>query len=440
MARILVADDEEGVRSYIAEALELAGHEVTQAENGEAALRLASEKAFDLLITDLRMPRLDGMALIRSLRPQQPELEVVVLTAHGAVDSAVEAMKLGAFDYLQKPIDSPAQIRLIVERALERRQLLTLREQTAREKGDEIALAYGDAAMAAVVDALRKVSATDATVLLVGESGTGKEIAARSIHRWSRRAEGPFVAVNCAALAETLIESELFGHEKGSFTGATERRRGRIELADGGTFFLDEVAELKPPLQAKLLRVLEERSFERVGGARNITANVRWIAAANRDLPEMIKEGSFRADLYHRLAAFPVKLPPLRQRRADIAPLTDALLHRASANLGVPRAELTEEARALLSNAEWPGNIRELANVIERALILSGGGVIGAEHLTLEPEPSSSAAAAGTLAALEREAIERALQNAGGNRRIAAERLGIGLRTLYEKLKRYGVD
>jgi two-component system response regulator FlrC len=440
MARILVADDEDGIRLYLAQSLELDGHTVAQAEDGEAALRLVAEQAFDLLITDLRMPNVDGMTLVRSARAQQPEMEVVVLTAHGAVETAVEAMKLGAFDYLQKPIASPAQIRLIAARALERRQLLNLREQAAREAADEPPLTYGDPAMAPVVDALQKVSATDATVLLVGESGTGKEVAARALHRWSRRAAGPFVAVNCAALAESLIESELFGHEKGAFTGATDRRRGRIELADGGTFFFDEIGELKPALQAKLLRVLETRAFERVGGARAIGVDVRWVAATNRDLAAMMKDGGFRVDLYHRLAGFPIRLPPLRSRRTDILPLTEALLTRACAALGVPRVAVDDEARAALVRAAWPGNIRELANVIERAVILSAGAPVGPEHLMLEVAPETSAEAPGTLAALERAAIEHALNEMGGNRRLAADRLGIGLRTLYDKLKRYGLD
>ena len=440
MARILVADDEEGVRTFIAESLALDGHQVAEAGNGEAALQQLNARTFDLLITDLRMPNVDGMTLVRSVRAQQPELEVIVVTAHGSVETAVEAMKLGAFDYLQKPIDSPAEIRLLAARALERRHLLAFREKTVREASGEVALTYGDPVMLPVVDALRKVAATDATVLLVGESGTGKEVAARAIHRWSRRANEPFVAVNCAALAESLIESELFGHEKGAFTSAVDRRRGRIELADCGTFFLDEVGELKPGMQAKLLRVLEQRRFERLGGARTIEVDVRWIAATNRDLDGMMKDGSFRVDLYHRLATFPVHLPPLRARAQDVVPLAQVLLARASAGLGRPPAQLSEEALGLLRQADWPGNIRELANVLERALILSGEQTIGPEHIGLEPAAVDASAGTGTLAGLERQAIEQALRELQGNRRLAAERLGIGLRTLYDKIKRYGLE
>src|SRR5262249_38330867 len=273
-------------------------------------------------------------------------------------------------------------------------------------------------------------------------SGVGKEVAARAVHAWSERAAGPFVAVNCAALAETLLESELFGHEKGAFTGASARRRGRIELAEGGTFFLDEVAELRPELQAKLLRVLQERHFERVGGTQSIAANVRWIAATNRDLPPALQAGRFREALYHRLAVFPVRLPPLRERRSDILPLAEELLARVGHDLG-RRPRLGAAARERLLAAPWPGNVRELANALERAVILADGDEIGPEHLVLEPAHAAPAATPDgvrSLAELEREAIERALAAVGGNRKEAAERLGIGLRTLYDKLKRYRLE
>jgi two-component system, NtrC family, response regulator AtoC len=284
VARILVADDEPGLRAFAAEVLQDDGHVVVQAADGvEAAQRLARE-SFDLLITDLKMPRLDGLALLRQARLEQPEMEVIMLTAYGSVDTAVEAMKLGAFDYLQKPIAGPAQLRLLVSRALERRQLLAARDRAVRDAPALPPLTYGDPAMIPVVEALRKVARTDASVLLLGESGTGKEVAARTLHAWSARAQRPFVAVNCASIPETLLESELFGHERGAFTGASSARRGRIELAEGGTFFLDEIGEMTPALQAKLLRVLEDRRYERVGGTRTIEADVRWIAATNRDI------------------------------------------------------------------------------------------------------------------------------------------------------------
>jgi two-component system response regulator FlrC len=307
--------------------------------------------------------------------------------------------------------------------------------------------------MAKVMAALERVARTDATVLLLGETGTGKEVAARTLHAASARASRPFVAVNCAALSEALLESELFGHEKGAFTGASSQRRGRLELAEGGTFFLDEIGELKHDLQAKLLRVLQERRFERIGGTRTLSADVRWIAATNRDLRAMLEAGTFREDLYHRLAVFPIRLPPLSERRADILPLADTLLRRIGAELGRTALHLNADARALLLGAELRGNIRELKNVLERAAILSDDGGIGAEHLWLDPsavtrergsspalrDSTRNAAPATSLEELERHAIEQALTDSKGNRRRAAEQLGIGLRTLYEKLKRYGL-
>ncbi len=442
MARILVADDEQGLREFVSEALEDDGHSVIAVADGEEAARLISRESFDLLITDLRMPRMDGLAVLRHARAEQPEMEVILLTAHGSVESAVEAMKLGAFDYLEKPISSPRELRLLASRALERRTLLAARERAAREAERLPPLSYGDPAMTPVVDALRKVAPTNASVLLIGESGTGKEVAARTLHAWSGRAGGPFVAVNCAALPETLLESELFGHEKGAFTGATASRRGRIELADGGTFFLDEIGEMKPEVQAKLLRVIQDRRFERVGGSRTIEADVRWVAATNREPNELRSSGALREDLYHRLAVFPIHLPPLRDRPLDILPLAENLLRRLGAQMGRAHLELDDDARRLVQHHSWPGNVRELANALERAAILSTGPRVRAADFQLGNgvAPSRAAphgAAPRELAAIERDAIAQALAATGGNRREAAERLGIGLRTLYDKLKRY---
>jgi two-component system response regulator FlrC len=441
VALVLVADDEEGLRSFIAEALESEGHEVVTVADGAEAIATTARRAFDVVVTDLKMPRADGLAVLDHVRAEQPDVEVIVLTAHASVETAVAAMKRGAFDYLQKPLGSPDELRLLVARALERRSLVKTRERVAAELPGELPLTYGDAAMVPVVESLRKVAPTNACVLLLGESGTGKEVAARAVHRWSHRSAGPFVAINCAALAENLLESELFGHEKGAFTGATAVRRGRLELAEHGTFFLDEIGDLKPDLQAKLLRVLQEREFERVGGSRTFKADVRWVAATNGDLQAMTRDGSFREDLFHRLAVFPVRIPPLRERRGDIVPLARTLLRGVAGGVGRPELTLDVSAERRLEAGSWSGNVRELRNVLERAAILAEGPALRAEDLPMEGAPAAvtSADKPVRLADMEREAIVRALAEEGGNRRRAAERLGMGLRTLYEKLNKFGL-
>ena len=443
MARILIADDEEGIREFVADALDMDGHRVATAADGDEAAALLDREAFALLITDLKMPGRDGLALLTKVRAEQPEVEVILLTAHGTVGTAVEAMKRGAFDYLQKPVASPGALRMLVRRALEHRQLIAERDRAALDLRPQPQLTWGAPSMVPVVSALRRVARTQATVLLTGQSGVGKEVAARTIHAWSPRAAGPFVAINCAALPEALLESELFGHEKGAFSGAHARRRGRIELAGGGTFFLDEIGEMAPKLQAKLLRVLQERTYERVGGERTLEADVRWIAATNRDLIAQIEEGAFREDLYHRLAVFPVELPPLRDRTEDIVPLARELMAYIARDLGIAPLNLTPDAESALQHTDWPGNVRGLRNALERAAILCDGDTLTADQITIagpRQRPANAASRAQSLDDIEREATVAALADLGGHRRKAAERLGIGLRTLYDKVKKYGLE
>lgn len=439
---ILVADDEAAQRQLMRAVLEK-DFAVVAAANGEEARQLLTQRKFDLVITDERMPAMSGSELLRWMKENAPETPVVVLTAFGSIQTAVEAIKLGAADYLTKPLKSPDELRLVVSRVLEQR-LLQNEKAVQRAESEGLFPTAGIVAesqsMKTALELGTRVAAQTTTVLLTGESGTGKEVLARFVHRASPRSEAPFVAINCAALSETLLESELFGHEKGAFTGAVQTRQGRFELAHGGTLFLDEIAEMNSDLQAKLLRVLQEREFERVGGTRTITVDVRVIAATNRDLASFMKSGRFRGDLYYRLNVFPIHLPPLRERKEDIVPLADHFLAKFIKRMGIGPKRLTAEAQSVLSHYEWRGNVRELQNAIERALIIARSDEITPVELPVQiPPPSAEVEATDTLADIEKMAILRALESNQGDRRRTAEQLNISLRTLQYRLKEYGV-
>jgi DNA-binding NtrC family response regulator len=443
-ASILVVDDEPAMRLLVAAILKDEGHDVTAAANGEEALQLIERRHYHLIISDLRMPGMSGVDLLERVKQGDPETAVILLTAFGTVEGAVEAMRKGAAHYLLKPLANPDELRLAVRRVLEERRIAdeatTLRQATEAvfPFGEIIA---GDSQMQAALDLARTVAPTDSTALITGETGTGKELIARAIHHWSGRSSQAFVAVNCAALAESLLESELFGHEKGAFTGAVAQRRGRFELAHGGTLFLDEVGEMSPALQAKLLRVLQDGTLERVGGTKTVTVDVRVIAATNRDLAQMVGARAFREDLFYRLSVFPIHLPPLRERPSDIPSLAEHILRQVTRRLGKRITGFSKEAVSLLREYGWPGNIRELQNVVERAVILCQEERILPAHLNLGPaSPASAAAGPKTLKELERDAILSALAACHGNRRDAAKQLGIGLRTLYARLKEYGIS
>jgi len=438
MELILVVDDDPGFRKLLETILTGAGYQVRTAGTVGEALRLAAARQFHLVLSDLKLPDGDGLAVLRWLSENAPETPVIMLTAFGTIASAVEAMKLGAADYLGKPLSSPEELRLVVRRTLEQRQATAERELLREREQAHFAcdrMIARDAAMVELLAMLRKVAPTNATVLLQGESGTGKELVARCIHSNSPRAARAFVAVNCAALSPTLIESELFGHEKGAFTGAVAQHLGRFERAHGGTLFLDEVGELDASLQAKLLRVLQEKSFERVGGRREITADVRVVAATNRNLKAIVAEGRFRQDLYYRLSAFPLEIPPLRRRPADIPELARFFLERAAASLGRPAPRLSQPALDRLLFYAWPGNVRELENMMERVAILVEGDV-APEDL---PLPQAESSPPLRVKDIERRAIEEALEMNHGSRTRAARQLGISVRTLQYRLKEYGI-
>jgi len=423
----------------------------------DEALALMETEPFDVVVTDLNMRGMNGLALCERIAANRPDVPVVVVTAFGSMETAVAAIRAGAYDFINKPFEIE-ELKLTLEHAIQHRELREEVKRLRLEVGRSAVsseIIGSSPAMRKVWDLIDRVASTDATVLVTGESGTGKELVAQAIHYASRRAEGPCVAINCAALPETLIESELFGHERGAFTGADRQKPGRLELAAGGTLFLDEVGELAAAVQAKLLRVLQEREFQRVGGTATLKADFRLIVATNRNLTEAMARGQFREDLYYRLSVFPIHLPPLRERSEDVVLLAQEFVRRLGERMGKGEPGLSRDARELLVTYPWPGNIRELQNAIERALIVSDAGLITAAQLGLTlprlpsgetpppavPTPSrlpSHPAAEATLQELERHAIADALAKAKGNKTAAAAALGITRMQLYTKLKRLG--
>jgi DNA-binding NtrC family response regulator len=444
MARILIVDDQDMMRDSLAQILVRDGHEVVAATDGAAAVARLGAARFDLLITDLRMPKMTGLELLAEAKRLRPDIPVVLMTAFATVANAVEAMKLGAYDYIQKPFNGE-EIKLLVDRTLEHSRL-RLENQAYRsmtEIGAPRPLIGESSAMEQVRQKIEMIARSNATVLIRGESGTGKEIVARAIHLASARRDRPMLAVNCAALSENLLESELFGHEKGAFTGADKLRRGRFELADGGTLMLDEISEIAAALQAKLLRVLQESCFERVGSSLTQQVDVRVIATTNRNLERCVEEGDFRRDLFYRLNVVPIEIPPLRNRLEDIPDLCRHFISQASKREKAPFRHIESEAISLLQHYDWPGNVRELQNIIERAVVLEAEpGVIRAQ--TIEPwlkrehaAPVAEGLAGRPLADIEKQVILSTLQQFKGHRVRTASALGIGVRTLGMKLKRW---
>ena len=446
---ILVIDDEEAQREALAGYLEKQGYRVLIADSGRTGIERLRQQPADLILTDFRMPDLDGMGVLQEARLINPEVEVVMVTAYGSVGGAVDAMQGGAFHYLEKPVDLD-ELDEVVQRALERHhrvsENLELKTQL-REYAHFEGIIAADAVMEEALNIAARVAPSRVTVLITGESGTGKELVARAIHATSPRRAQPFVAVNCAALNENLMESELFGHEKGAFTGADKLRKGRFEQADGGTLFIDEVGEIPVGAQVKLLRVLQERTFERVGGSQSVEVDVRLISATNRDLETMARQGDFREDLFYRLNVMMMTLPPLRRRRGDIPVLLDHFLRRFAEENGKDIRGISREATDLLMRYDYPGNVRELQNIVERAVVMARGELIMTGDLPIASEATKGTTVADTgngslpeqVESLEREAIVRALEEAGGVQSRAAEALGITERNLRYKLKKYGL-
>ena len=447
-SRVLIADDEKNMRWVLRQALEGEGHEVAEAVDGKEALAAVADQEPDVMILDHKMPAPDGMEVLRRIRARDQQFPIIMLTAHGNVQTAVEAMKAGASEYLTKPFDLE-ELKISIEKALRVRELAAeverLREEIDRD-WDVQGIVAADSKMLDVLETMGKVAPTTATVMVYGESGTGKELVARALHRLSPRASKPFISISAGALPETLLESELFGFEKGAFTGAVTAKPGRFEMANGGTLFLDEVGDISPAVQVKLLRVLQERTFERLGGTRSIEVDVRVVSATNRDLQQLIADGTFREDLYYRLNVVPLTIPPLRKRAADIPMLVVHFLDK----LGAGDRTISPRAMDALVNYQWPGNVRELENTMERVVILSHGDTIQAEDLPAEVRANVNVCNAGSrcfllpeggldLEEVELDLVRQALERSGGGVPQAAKLLGLTSKTLEARMERYGL-
>ena len=440
-ARILVVDDEFSVRDSLKNWFRKDGHEVAAAANAGEALEIVSERQFDVAVLDIKMPDMDGVELQSHLHQNDPEMPCIMITAFASVDTAVRTLKQGAFDYVTKPID-PDELSHLVRRALEHRRLQL---ENVQLRGTIDTFVAGDdivgqsPQMRKVMELAEHVARTEATVLIRGESGTGKELIARAIHANSPRRYAPIIPVNCGGLPESLLETELFGHEKGAFTGAQYRRKGRLEMADGGTLFLDEIGSIGPKTQVDLLRALESKEFTRVGGMKPINVDFRVICATNEDLEKAVADGRFREDFYYRINVFTIEVPPLRTRRADIPLLAEHLLHRFAQQMDTRVTGISPTAMTLMQNYDWPGNVRELSNAIERALVIGKGPMIRPEDLPLHATSRAASSATDSLEDVERKHIASVLAKTDWNISRAAELLGIDRATVYNKIKRYGL-
>ena len=446
-ANILVIDDEESMRDSCRQTLSRDGNRVEVAQDGAGGLTMLQAESFDLIILDLKMPGLSGMEVLKRIREYDPEAMVIVITGYATVESAVEAMKRGAYDFIPKPF-TPDSLRAIVKRALDRRQLalenVLLRSELKAGFGPDVIVGQSES-MKKVEKLVRKVGPTDTTILISGESGTGKELVARAIHLHSGRRDKPFVAVDCGSLVENLFESELFGHVKGSFTGATATKYGRFELANGGTLFFDEIGNISINIQAKLLRVLQEREITKVGSSQVIKVDVRIVAATNKDLQKAVKAGTFREDLFYRLSVVPIALPPLRERRDDITLLADHFLRKYNKKRKKNIRSISDRAMKALVEYDWPGNVRELENAVERAVVLAENNVVKSSDLlyyglSVETPAGSDADKPHLLVDIEKEHIAKTLKMFNGHKGKTAEWLGIDRKTLRSKLRKHGIE
>jgi two-component system NtrC family response regulator len=444
---ILVVEDGKSQREMLRDFLESEGHAVMEAADGEEGLKHVRNHHFDLLLLDYKMPGMSGMDVLKAVKTLNPEIDVVIITAHGTIETAVEAMKAGALDYIMKPLEFD-ELLIQIERVSERQNLIRENELLRKElKSKGITseqIIYRSAQMQELINMAGRVAGSRATALLEGESGTGKELLARLMHQLSPRSAKPIITVNCAALSESLLESELFGHEKGAFTGATARRIGRFEEADGGTLFLDEIGEISPSVQVKLLRFLQEREFQRVGGNQTIFSDIRIISATNRNLEGRVREGFFREDLFYRLNVVVMKIPPLRERKDDITPLIDHFLKKFAEENGKPMQGISSEARDRLLKYDYPGNVRELENIMERAVVIARDDVVSLSDLPFQrdggdEEEMDAGLLKKSLEDVERKMILNAMLDAGNNQTKAAEILGVSERMLRYKLKKLGL-